>query len=574
MEDIRNKLVSKFKPEALETIITALEQLGVESLDDIGFVTVERLEAKGILPVTAAKAMNVLTAKEDDSEEGVANQLGIDQSTLLLMLAGGGSLVDMVDPVALISSYNPRKQGHPVTKILKANYQTKKVIAFKHGTKTVAVKEVSEYLRELEQGFPEREFIEVDGLPAPLYPVGMTPDNMVAENPIYIGEPLRGSNETCGRTNRSWSGVPFEVRQFVWLGVNKTQEIRVADVDKAHDIIDHAHEKDMLWWRKRYANTSIMFDQLKPRNQLPTLLVELNPTAAPAANVPAQQAQVKQAPEVEAPTISRTLYANNPKITRMSDSIRVRGAEGRITALLQDLEAAQNQAGSTVDAVSELKLQRQVEDILQKIEAQEAIITPILIQYGIIPDPNANQQRGGNTTINTGGGDFVGGNLIKGSQYNVNISGGARVGGLVVGSNFGDITVGRDFNFSDGDMYINNSEPTQQPARQQQSSQPATSPVNWNTAQAEFTIRGGVEKNAVKARNIRVQGGTLYGTSCSESFRLQGGTLYGDAYVEVSFRNQGGTVHGRVYALATANVIGAQAIIITPEQFREKFNSM
>jgi hypothetical protein len=162
-----NPLDAALKPlfpndDVRKKTVDTLTAMGVTSLDDLHYLNTDKLEAQGISPVAAGKIMTLdphaakgssasaddddtssdkgkgkgkaKSEKEDDSPNNIASQLGIDPSTMMLLLAGGGgSLADLVDPVALISAYNPRKQGHPITRILKNHYNGKSVIAYRPG---------------------------------------------------------------------------------------------------------------------------------------------------------------------------------------------------------------------------------------------------------------------------------------------------------------------------------------------------------------------------------------------------------------------------------------------------------
>ncbi len=307
-EALKSKLISGGCQKAIEKLEEAdmleaelLTESTVESLQKLGLTEGMARKVKKLFPSAEAEEIEEGAAEEsdatkDESEKGIARTLGLDMESMMFLMAGGGSLVDFIDPVTLINVYNPRKPGHPATRILKAHYGDKHIIAFRHGTKQVAATEVANYLRELEEGYPEVEFIEVDDLPAKLYPIGVIPDNLVSENPLVIGAALRGDDEKCSVTGREYKEVSLEIRQFMRIGL-EVGEIKVMGTDQTYSIdlmndhIDHAHDWNLLRFRKRYPRTSIKFEELKTQKRLPLLSVELGTQQKPAvqSTPPAQQ---------------------------------------------------------------------------------------------------------------------------------------------------------------------------------------------------------------------------------------------------------------------------------------------
>jgi hypothetical protein len=114
--------------------------------------------------------------------------------------------------------------------------------------------------------------------------VGELPENYADENPLYRGRPLRPDG-TCDQTNRSWEGVPLEVRQFIAFAAEYHDGIDVTGkggLDRAHQAMDMALALDALEkLRKRYPEIAIDFDEDKKLGKLPTLQIPLGqPIAA------------------------------------------------------------------------------------------------------------------------------------------------------------------------------------------------------------------------------------------------------------------------------------------------------
>jgi|GEM_PF-5317119 len=228
---------------------------------------------------TPASSKTTEPGGNPESDKSVASQLGIDMATMTMFMAGSasgmsGSLADLIDPVTLLGAYNPKKPTHLVTRVLKAAFGSKPVIAFKPGTLQVAVEETAAYIRELEEGEAEVEFLTVSGQPVPLYPVGVAPDNLKPENPLYPSETLRGSEERCANTNMAWRGIETEKRQFARIAMGQG-EVTFKDLNDRSQFIETLASRTMEELRKRFPKTSIEFDHLKARDELPRLLVEV-----------------------------------------------------------------------------------------------------------------------------------------------------------------------------------------------------------------------------------------------------------------------------------------------------------
>lgn len=299
-EDLKNRLVGF---GLSEDQISALVGLGVNDDTDMSLVTEADLVGAGVKVIVARKIVQTFrpeapavvlppttsdTATKPEDDKSVANMLGVDMGTMMLLLAGGGSggavggLVDLVDPITLLSTYNPRKPGHPIARILKAAYGDRRVIAFKPGTATVAVAETAQYLRDLEAGYDELEYLTVDSVPVDLYKVGVIPNDLVPENPLQVDEPLRGFEEKDSYTNMSWKGISQEKRQFARLAIlpdptkkKSEPEVILVSKDDHQDFIERVAKYSMAELKSRYPRTAILFDKLDGLSKLPPLKVEL-----------------------------------------------------------------------------------------------------------------------------------------------------------------------------------------------------------------------------------------------------------------------------------------------------------
>jgi len=117
-----------------------------------------------------------------------------------------------VDSVKLIEDYNPDKPTHPITIELKKRFEDKHVIAFKPDSKVVDVEATANYIADVEQGYVEEETIEVDGILVRLYCIGEIPNQLIDEDPLFPGKPLKRGRSVVNRIN--WSNIDEDTRRL------------------------------------------------------------------------------------------------------------------------------------------------------------------------------------------------------------------------------------------------------------------------------------------------------------------------------------------------------------------------
>lgn len=173
----------------------------------------------------------------------------------------------------LVNNFNPVEYTSSIGKRLLAESKNEPFIVLKPG-RTLNSEATFQCLEEIKKGFPGRLTFVVDGIPQRVYKIGELPGELVDENPMFIGRPLRPDG-TCDQTNRSWNLIAFNLRQFIRIGVN-LGEIKTT-IDEAHKILDFLVNSNMqlLKLRERYAKVSIEFDRLESIGQLPTLKIPL-----------------------------------------------------------------------------------------------------------------------------------------------------------------------------------------------------------------------------------------------------------------------------------------------------------
>lgn len=167
----------------------------------------------------------------------------------------------------LIPLYKPNKNNR-ITEVLRKKYGNKNIIAFKPDSNEVAVEETTNYLVDLEQGYPEEVNIDVDGELVKLYPIGVTPNQTVDEDPIYEGVPLKRNRSTVNRIN--WNGIPIEIRQFFRILVGR-KDIRPDDRLNLSQTL----KKKMEELKTIFPEAYMEFRELKKNGDLPKLQISI-----------------------------------------------------------------------------------------------------------------------------------------------------------------------------------------------------------------------------------------------------------------------------------------------------------
>lgn len=246
--------VAKKKVE-FETFLSNLQDAGGTTDEALRACTWEDLEKFGLPTLIAKQVAAAFRVRDDDKQERKL----ISEKKAQAMSAR-----------ELLDHFDPRNWDTFVGKRLKELSGGKRCIVYNEDG-TVNIVTSAKLVDELRDDYPERDNVVVGDRPFKVYAVGERPDQFAFENPLYPGTLLR-PDETCDRTNRSWTGVSETVRVLLYLALTKTKEIVITSVDNAHQFIDRATtataETDI---RKRYPKSSLLYDELKARGGLPTL---------------------------------------------------------------------------------------------------------------------------------------------------------------------------------------------------------------------------------------------------------------------------------------------------------------
>lgn len=275
--------VLKITPTDLEKILDSLgvtkEPMGLQMLDDeevfkFGDFRADPNVAGKFAVAQLRMAMKFL--RPSKAPQVVAEP---DERTKQLHALGFKTKLEDADTAALLNLYMPDRPNDPVSLALKKRFASAAIIAF-HPDGKVAVPETMEYVAGLEQGYPPAESIMVGGKLAKLWPVGVKPNVMVEEDPLYHDTPLRNG---CSTVNfRNWSKVSLRCRQLCRVILDRG-DINPDNKDATLRLLERAQSGyDALM--DAYPEAELELRELEAKGNLPKLMVPLG--AAPKVQNP------------------------------------------------------------------------------------------------------------------------------------------------------------------------------------------------------------------------------------------------------------------------------------------------
>lgn len=261
-------------PEEFQTDLAATMgitiEMGTEALDDEDvFKFGDFREAYKSKPIAVLR-MAFKALKGSKKGPQVLMEGGdLDERTAQLRALGLKVKLEDTDTATLLKLYLPDKPTDPVTMALKKRFATP-VIAF-HDDGTVAVTESAQYIADIEQGYPARESIMVDNKLTKLWPVGVKPSQMVDEDPLFPGQPLRNGYSIVN--HRNWSKVSLERRQLCRIIVQRG-DIDPNNQDAVLRLLERA-EASTTSLVDAYPDADLDFREFQKKDMLPKLKVEL-----------------------------------------------------------------------------------------------------------------------------------------------------------------------------------------------------------------------------------------------------------------------------------------------------------
>ena len=176
-----------------------------------------------------------------------------------------------VNPTELLEHYHPEQPNHIITTTLKKKFGDKNIIVFKPDSKVIDIEATSNYIADLEQGFPEQETVESDGMLVRLYAVGQVPNQMIEEDPLFEGSPLKRGRSIVNRVN--WTDIGMPVRQFCRI-IAQRDDFNVDDRLHVQELLRLAQEGTIAL-RKAYPDADLEYREMAQKNELPKLMLTM-----------------------------------------------------------------------------------------------------------------------------------------------------------------------------------------------------------------------------------------------------------------------------------------------------------
>jgi len=266
------------KELGVEKNLSGLEFLSDEEVTPFGDIRKIFGDDKKIPLAKVRMAMKYLRGPKDSNKTDT-----LDPEMIELKNKYGIKIkMENVDPAELLEYYHPERPNHPVSTALKKRFGNKPIIVFKPDSKKVDVDETANYISDLEQGFPEQETVEVDGVLVRVYPVGQIPNKMVDEDPLFPGRPLKRERSIVNRAN--WNNIDEETRKFCRIVV-EMEEIDTDDKFAIREILKLA-SKGISELRKVYPDSDLEYRERKQKDDLPKLHLSLQEVNGNSNNNP------------------------------------------------------------------------------------------------------------------------------------------------------------------------------------------------------------------------------------------------------------------------------------------------
>lgn len=251
-----NEHVGKDDAVDTEGFIKKLEKAGGTTEAALQGCSWEDLEAMGLPKLLAKQIAGTFRKSEEKDKKPVVS----------------ATRAQSMKPEELLKSYDPRDPSNAVSERLKKLSDGKPFVVF-NTDETINVVASAKLLQEIRDGYPQMNTVVVEGRPQKTYRVGERPDQMADENPLYPGRILRPDG-MCDQTNRSWNGISPIVRTLIYLAVKETGEIKVNQINDAHNVLDQVLSGDAEQKiRTRYPQASVHYDELEKQGNLPSLKI-------------------------------------------------------------------------------------------------------------------------------------------------------------------------------------------------------------------------------------------------------------------------------------------------------------
>ena len=266
--------------EGLKTLGVEKEPAGLEMLSDESITPFGDIRSVfcdgtkyGAVPLAKVRmAMKYLRGPKDSNKTDT-----IDPELLALKNKYGIRMkLEDVDPSELLENYHPEQPNHPITIALKKRYGDKPVIVFDPDSKIVNIEETANYIADLEQGFPEQETVEVEGVLVRVYQIGQVPNQMIEEDPLFEGKPLKRGRSIVNRAN--WNNIDIATRQLCRIIIDR-EDVDVTDRFQVQELLKSIYDVERFNQLKSlYPEAFLEYREKAQRNELPKLVLSMEET--------------------------------------------------------------------------------------------------------------------------------------------------------------------------------------------------------------------------------------------------------------------------------------------------------
>jgi len=259
LEDF-NKHVEDSQKVDIEKFVADLKAAGGFSEEMLAEATWEEIEKCGAPRLLAKKIASIFRKKKEKTPSKYVSEKKAASLTTK----------------ELLERYDPRnKEENPVSKRLKSITGGEPCIVFSRNGSLhleASLKCINDILDEYEA----LNEVIVDGVPHKTYRIGERPASKVPENPLFPGEALRGVDEMCDNTTRSWKPISQEVRVLLRLAL-EGGELSVDTYNDVHDIFerlgDLSPKKMLANIIRRCPKAKLRYNDLEDEGNLPSLKI-------------------------------------------------------------------------------------------------------------------------------------------------------------------------------------------------------------------------------------------------------------------------------------------------------------
>jgi len=251
-----NENVEEADQIVAEDFVKSLKKIGGTTVEALIACKYEHIEKLGIPALIAAQICNIFRKTNQP-----AVRKAITEKKALVMTAR-----------ELFEHYDPREKN-PVWLRLYALCEGKRCVVFNDDGKVN--KDVSaDLVNEIRDEEEPRDVVVINGKPYKTHNIGHRLDSFVDENPLYPGTALRGSDQVCNETTRSWKEVPRSVRIALRLAL-ETGELKILQLGDAHNVFDmllgKTEDEAVALVSQRYIKAALRYQELDKEGNLPKL---------------------------------------------------------------------------------------------------------------------------------------------------------------------------------------------------------------------------------------------------------------------------------------------------------------